>query len=260
VPQVLSARRDGREAGVSELNLTEAFDRAAGRYDLMAGMNPGYHQHLRAAANALLERTGPGPVLDLGCGSGASTRALVAAGAEDVLGVDASAGMLARARAKQWPAGVQFLQSRAEDLDIAVNGFRPRGVLAAYLFRNLGPTERDRVLAQLHDRLAPAGWLVVHDYAFGTDSAEPDGSESPLTRARWSAVCWSVIIPLAAVLLGDTTLYRYLWRSVRRFDSTGRFADRLVEAGFCDVAVRTVPGWQHGLLHIWVARRPALAR
>lgn len=245
---------------MDELDLTKAFDRAAGRYDLMVGLNPGYHHNLRAAASTLVERTGPGAVLDLGCGSGASTRALVAAGAEQVLGVDASAGMLARARAKQWPAGVQFLQSRAEELDTAVNGFRPSGVFAAYLFRNLGPPERDRVLRELHARLRPGGWLVVHDYAFGTDTSEPDGPEDPLTRARWSAVCWSVVIPLAAVLLRDTTLYRYLWRSVRQFDATGRFAKRLVDAGFSDVAVRTVPGWQRGLLHIWVARRPELAR
>lgn len=241
--------------GVNELNLTEAFDRAARRYDLMVGLNPKYHYHLRTAADALIERAGTGTVLDLGCGSGASTRALLDAGAESVLGVDASAGMLDQARAKQWPPGVQFLQSRAEELESAVNGFRPRGVFAAYLFRNLGPDERDQVLRELHDRLAPGGWLAVHDYAFAAGAVELSGQDDSLTRARWSAVCWSMVIPLAAILQGDTTLYRYLWRSVRRFDSTNQFADRLVDAGFCDVAVRTVPGWQHGLLHIWVARR-----
>ena len=37
-------------------NVFEAFDEVADRYDLMVGLNPGYHSHLRSAAEALLER------------------------------------------------------------------------------------------------------------------------------------------------------------------------------------------------------------
>lgn len=235
---------------MSELNLTDAFDHAAGRYDLMVGLNPGYHDHLRAAASILLERIDSGEVLDLGCGSGASTKALLNAGAEAVLGVDASAGMLAQARAKSWPPGVRFAHTRAEDLDSVANGFRPQGAFAAYLFRNLEPDHRDDVLATVHARLPAGGWLVVQDYAFNGER---------LAAARWSAVCWTLAIPMAAVLLRDTTLYRYLWRSVRLFDSTHDFTERLVEAGFTDVAVRTVPGWQHGILHTFIARKPEAA-
>ena len=58
---------------------TEAFDRGAGHYDLMVALNPGYHRELRRAAGALIERVGDGrglSLIDLACGSGASTRAL----------------------------------------------------------------------------------------------------------------------------------------------------------------------------------------
>ena len=92
---------------------TEAFDRGAGHYDLMVALNPGYHRELRRAAGALIERVGDGrglSLIDLACGSGASTRALVGAAPVDahILGLDASGGMLAEARAKEWPAGVSL--------------------------------------------------------------------------------------------------------------------------------------------------------
>ena len=58
----------------------EAFDEVADRYDLMVALNPGYHAHLRRSARDLVARLPQGQtcrILDLGSGSGASTRALV---------------------------------------------------------------------------------------------------------------------------------------------------------------------------------------
>ena len=65
----------------------------------------------------------------------------------------------------------------------------------------------------------------------------------------WNLVCWSLVIPLSWLLLRETPLYRYLWRSVLDFDSVEVFVERLHAAGFVDVEVRTVPGWQRGVLH-----------
>ena len=65
-----------------------SFDEVATTYDLMVGLSPGYHDQLRASADALLDavleaRAGddrtPLRLVDLGCGSGASTAALQAA-------------------------------------------------------------------------------------------------------------------------------------------------------------------------------------
>lgn len=223
------------------------FDHAARRYDLMVALNPGYHRHLADAAGELVRRAGRGPLLDLGCGSGASTRALVAAGATEVLGVDASVGMLARARAKAWPAGVAFAHGRAEDaVDLLADGPPARGALAAYLFRNVPEAERDAALVRVREALAPGAWLVAQDYAVLPGA--PD--------AVWAAVSWGVVIPLSAVLLRDTSLYRYLWHSGREFDSPARFMQRLADAGFTDIATRTAGGWQRGILHTFVARVP----
>ncbi len=107
--------------------LADAFDRAAPTYDAMVALSPGYHDQLRTAAEALVERLPHGAddrrstVLDLGCGSGASTQAVLAAwaatgrdpGSLEVTGVDASEGMVAQARAKTWPGGVELVVADA---------------------------------------------------------------------------------------------------------------------------------------------------
>ena len=240
-------------------NVFEAFDEVADRYDLMVGLNPGYHSHLRSAAEALLERVSqPAQQLaDLGCGSGASTRALVdAVHARGVpariIGIDASAGMLDQARAKSWPPGVSFEVGMAEELAFARESWGLSnpvpGVFAAYLFRNV--TERDKVLAAVFDLLAEEGTFVVQEYSVGG---------SRLAAAIWSLVCWSVVIPLSWLTSRQTRLYRYLWRSVLAFDSVDTFVDRLYAAGFVDVQVRTVSGWQHNILHTFRARKPAVS-
>ena len=67
------------------------------------------------------------------------------------------------------------------------------------------------------------------------------------------------MIPLSWLTSRQTRLYRYLWRSVLAFDSVDTFVDRLYAAGFVDVQVRTVSGWQHNILHTFRARKPAVS-
>jgi ubiquinone/menaquinone biosynthesis C-methylase UbiE len=247
-------------AAITTENVHEAFDDAAHRYDLMVGLNPGYHAHLRSAAAALMEALpalpdgAPLRLVDLGCGSGASTAALLQvarsrARRTEIVGIDASAGMLDRARAKIWPDGVRFEVGRAEDLAWAREQWglddRIQGVLAAYLFRNVA--ERDKLLAAVYDLISDDGSLVIQEYSV---------AGSPWAQRIWSLVCWLVVIPLSLATSGKTRLYRYLWRSVIDFDSVQQLVDRLYGAGFVDVAVRTVPGWQRGILHTVRARKP----
>jgi ubiquinone/menaquinone biosynthesis C-methylase UbiE len=167
--------------------------------------------------------------------------------AEPLVGVDASAGMLDQARRKRWPGGVRFVHGRAEDVaTLAADAAPLDGIFAAYLFRNVA--ERDATLAAVRELLAPGGTLVVQEYSV---------AGRPSAQAVWTAVCWLVVIPLALLTSGRARLYRYLWRSVLDFDSVERFSERLRGAGFTDVEVSTVGGWQRGILHTFAARRPA---
>ncbi|WP_234538538.1 methyltransferase domain-containing protein [Streptomyces shenzhenensis] len=227
--------------------LAEAFDRGAGSYDRLVTLNPGYHTQLRRSARRLALTAGAAVhrVLDLGCGTGASTAALAAAlPLAETVAVDASAGMLRRATAKTWPARVRFVHAPAEDLGTAGVRGPFDAVFAAYLFRNLA--DPDAVLRTVLELLAPGGRLGVHEYAL---------SGRRVDRAVWSAVCGGVIVPLGAAT-GNGGLYRHLRRSVAEFDTAPAFADRMRRVGFDRVGVLPLPGWQTGITHTFLARRP----
>lgn len=227
-------------------DLASAFDAGAPAYDLLVDRNPGYHEHLRLSA-ARLGVSGAGAglrILDAGCGTGASTAALLTAAPHaEIVGIDAAGAMLAMAREKDWPPGVRFVHSPVEDLAAAGVHGPFDAIFAAYLFRNL--TDPDGALRALRELLRPGGTLLVHDYTRGADG---------VTRLKWHAVCWGIVIPLAVLHRGGTGLYRHLWRSVAEFDDAPSFARRLCAAGFTGVRFATVPGWQRGIEHTFLAR------
>jgi ubiquinone/menaquinone biosynthesis C-methylase UbiE len=224
-----------------------AFDAGAFAYDRLVGANPGYHDHLRLSARRMrLPDAGRGlRLLDAGCGTGASTAALLAvAPRAEITAIDASGQMLAQARAKAWPDSVTFVHAPAEEL--AAAGVRGPfdAILAAYLIRNV--PDPDAVLRDLRGLLRPGGTLAVHEYSV---------RDSLRARAVWQAVSLGVIIPAGQLAAGDASLYRYLRGSVAEFDGAARFRRRLRSAGFTGVHSETVPGWQHGIVHTFLASR-----
>lgn len=237
--------------------LADAFDRAAPSYDAMVALSPGYHAQLRTAAAALVDALSPGParprLLDLGCGSGASTRAVLVEWARrhagpdrpDLVGVDLSRGMLDRAEAKRWPTGVRFEHSDALAHLRALPDASVDGILAAYLLRNM--PDRDPLMREAARVLAPRAPLVVHDYSVAGNA---------VAQSIWAAVCHGIIIPLAILKRSDVPLHRYLYTSVRDFDSVGRICERMQQAGLVEVRHRTYPGWQSGVVHTVVGWAP----
>ncbi|MFG2683605.1 class I SAM-dependent methyltransferase [Streptomyces sp. NPDC048392] len=225
-------------------DLTRAFDHASRTYDSLTSLNPGYRTDLLRSARRLeLPDDGAGlHLLDLGCGTGASTRALLRASPRArITAVDASAGMLRRALAKPWPARVRFLHLNAEEL--ATAGEDPfDAVFAAYLFRNV--TDPDAALKTVRTLLRPGGRFAAHEYSL---------SGSRVHRALWTAVCHGLVIP-AGTFTGDRALYRHLWHSVIDFDLAPEFAARLTRAGLTRVRVAPVAGWQTGIVHTFLAR------
>ncbi|GLY47618.1 class I SAM-dependent methyltransferase [Lentzea sp. NBRC 102530] len=225
---------------MNKLEVPGKFDRAARGYDLLVGLNPGYHQALRRSAGALGLRPGM-RVLDLGCGTGASTAALLtAAPGVEVVAVDASAGMIARARQKRWPDRVRFVHSRAEDVDEGEFD----AVFAAYLVRNL--PEPDTTLTRVREMLKPGGTLVLHEYSV---------RDSPISTAVWTALC-GFVVPMGWLVTGDRSLYTYLWRSVMDFDGATDLRNRLRRNGFTAVRSAPVPGMQLGVVHTFRGQAP----
>lgn len=234
--------------------LSEAFTLSARRYDLLTRLNPGYQRELRRAARklaAMLAEQDSPIIWDLGCGTGLSTRALLKTIPNaQVIGVDASAGMLEAARAKGWPEDTKFFLDRVENLatnpapDLAQT---PDGVFAAYLLRNVPPAQRTEVLASIREFMRPDSPLVLHDYSV---------ADSHAARAKWTLVCFMIVIPLAALAGAKTSLFTYLWRSVMDNDRTGNVLKRLAKAGFRDAKVSTAKGWHRKVLYTYTARNP----
>lgn len=228
------------KSGLTRGEVPGAFDVGAAAYDKLVGANPGYHDHLRISARRMrIPNGGRGlRLLDAGCGTGASTAALLdAAPHADIVAVDASAGMFEQAAAKSWPGSVRFVHSPIEQF--TDTGFD--GILAAYLVRNLA--DPDAQLRRFKAMLNPGGTLALHEYSV---------RDSTVAQAVWTAVCWGIIIPAGWLQTRDSTLYRHLWRSVNTFDGAADFQRRLAAAGFTGVHSETMPGWQHGIVHTFL--------
>ena len=234
--------------GLPREDVPAAFDVGASAYDRLVGTSPGYHAHLRLSAQRLrLPNEGRGlRLLDAGCGTGASTAALLSVAPQaDIVAIDASKGMLDEAKNKSWPPSVQFVHTPVEGL--AENGVLGPfdGILAAYLIRNLA--DPDAQLRALRNLLAPGATLAVHDYSV---------RDSRAATAVWNAVCWGIIIPSGWRQTRDTTLYRHLWRSVLTFDGATRLRQRMRDAGYVAVHSETMPGWETNIAHTFLGDAP----
>lgn len=103
--------------------------------------------------------------LDVGCGTGQSTRALAEI-AERVIGVDISRGMLAEAR-EEGGERVGYLPAAAERLPFASGAFDLVATGLAYHW-----FDQTRFLGEARRVLTPVGWLVVYDSGFRGEMRE----------------------------------------------------------------------------------------
>lgn len=222
------------------------FDRVAGGYDRLTGLNPGYRRNLRKSAERM--RLPPAPrLLDLCCGTGLSTEALAVTypDARELVALDASEGMLARARRKELGRPVRWVLGDAMDPAAAGVDAPFDGVLMAYGLRNV--PDPDTCLSRILALLAPGGRLAVHEYTL---------SGHPASRAVWNAVTLGVVVPGGLLLSGSTRIYRYLRRSVLEFDTVEQLRARMRRAGFEDVRSAPMGGWQRGIVHTVLGTRP----
>ena len=145
-------------------------------YDSMAAVIPGGDDI--AFFRSLAEQAG-GPVLELGCGSGRVAIPLAEAGF-DVVGLDRSTGMLARARARAEaavPEAVGRLRLIEGDMTEtrAGDGFGLVFAAARVFMSILEPADQLTTLRLVHEQLRPGGLLAIDVFDPRLDLIGPDG-------------------------------------------------------------------------------------
>ena len=132
-------------------------DRFAGLADTYAKFRPSYAP---AAMDCLVRKCGLGPgstVVDVGCGTGISTRLLAERGLR-VFGIDPNLDMLNTAKQTVFnsPVSIEYRQGEAEatGLDSSI----ARAVTAFQAFHWF---KGEAALAEFHRILEPNGWLVL---------------------------------------------------------------------------------------------------
>jgi SAM-dependent methyltransferase len=150
--------------------------------DGLADVYDGWYQDVTDVA-ATVERVAalagdpPGPVLELGAGSGRLALPLAARGLE-VWALDASPAMIERLRAKPGAAAVHTVVGDMAVLDLGPGAPAAFAVvLCAYntLFNLTDTDAQRRCLARVADRLAPEGRLVVEAFV-PPPAGEPDAA------------------------------------------------------------------------------------
>jgi demethylmenaquinone methyltransferase/2-methoxy-6-polyprenyl-1,4-benzoquinol methylase len=210
-----------------ESRIAAMFDGLAGRYDLMnlvlsLGLDRAWR---RAAAKAAASRQGD-LVLDLGCGTGDLSAALVRAGAR-VVGLDASAGMLAAAAARDL-RGVDLVRGSAFRIPFHEGAFG--GVASAFVLRNLD--DLPGAFRELARVTRPNGRLALVD----------------ITEPPWRAIrtgfdaYFRVAAPALGALSGHPGEYRYLVASVAHLPPATDLCAELRRAGFERVRARPLTG------------------
>jgi SAM-dependent methyltransferase len=194
------------------------YDDWAGAYDeaFPTGYStPAERGAVAIFAEGLLASGPPGPVVDVGCGTG-HIAADLAARDLDVVGVDPSAAMLALAQQRypgmRWWSGDAGLAELPEELGPLA------GILARYSLIHVDPQDLPAVLAAWTERLRVGADVMV---AFQC-SADP--RQPVLEFDHRVARAWRWHPDAMAALLAEAGLVER-WRMVSQPDEAHRFAE-----------------------------------
>lgn len=232
---------DVRPGPPPEATVASMFDSVVERYGLVNSLlSLGLDRIWRRAA---VRAAGPRPgarILDLGSGTGELTAALARGGA-NVVGVDASARMVAAADAKA-PPRTTFVRGSAFRLPFASDTFD--AATSAFVLRNL--LDLRAAFAELARVVRPGGRIAL------VDITEPP---SPVLRGLFDTY-FSVAAPALGSLVGHRDAYRYLARSVAHLPPATDLCANLRRAGFTTARARPLTG---GMVTLFSGRRPSAA-
>ena len=199
----------------------DMFDRIAPRYDLLNRLLT-FRMDVawRRAAVHSLQLVAGARVLDLACGTGDLCDALEAGGYQPI-GVDFSAGMLAAAH-------TDAPLVRADALRLPFADRSLDGLTCGFALRNF--VDLSPVLTECARVLRPGGRVAL------VDVSEPTSAPARAVHGFW----FRRVVPFVGGLLSDRRAYSYLPASTAYLPPRPELLQIVSEAGFLDIAHRTL--------------------
>jgi demethylmenaquinone methyltransferase/2-methoxy-6-polyprenyl-1,4-benzoquinol methylase len=224
----------------------ELFETVAPRYDQLNDLlSLGGHRLWKRQAVAWLNPRAGQKLLDLCCGTGDGALLLaqkVRPGGQ-VLGLDAAAAPLRRAR--QRAAREPWLPLRFEQSDALATGLAAGwadGALMAYGLRNL--VDPARGLAELRRVLRTGGRAAVLDF----NRPDPEGGPAQVWAAQFQHFYLSRVVVPVASLVDLKDHYAYLETSLAQFPTAQQQMELALQAGFTAVGYRPLAAGLMGFL------------
>ncbi len=222
------------------------FNRIADKYDLATSLSQGYAEDLESSVGRL-ELHGNEHVLELCCGTGKSTTALLAKLPDGrVTALDNSEGMLAVAE-KKFAAEIAGGKISLVLSDAMTPPFQNESfdaVFVAYGLRNM--PDYEAFLSEIYRVLKPGGKVCIHDYSI---------KETFWAKAYWAVLGYGFIVPFCTLLTGSSTIFTYLVKSVLSFARPEEVKNLLHTSGFKDIKGHPHKGWRAPILQAFVAKK-----
>lgn len=216
------------------------FNKIAGRYDLATALSQGYQEDLNRSGD-LLQLKGDELVVDLCCGTGKSTLAVLPKiSSGKIICIDNSEGMLEVAKekfSKEIACG-KISVSLQDAMHLNFSEDSVDAIFMAYGLRNM--PDYEKCVANLFRILKPGGQLVIHDYSL---------SDAWYAKPLWWILGYGFIVPFCTLLSGSSTIYTYLIKSVMNFLNPSEVKALLEKKGFQEVSIMHQPGWRRPILH-----------
>jgi len=192
-----------------------------------------------ATTRAVAPRPGQ-RILDLAAGTGASSVALAASGAE-VVAADFSPGMIAEGRRRHGSVpGLSFVEADATALPFEDDAFD--AVTISFGLRNVNDPKK--ALAEMLRVTAPGGRLVICEFSH---------PRSPAFAGLYRFYNDRVLPLIARAVSSNAAAYDYLNESIRDWPDQPTLSAWMREAGWADVASRDLT---FGIVALHRARKP----
>ncbi len=212
------------EDGTKKEQVAKMFNNIAPKYDLLNHtLSMGIDILWRKKAVKILRKSNPKKVLDIACGTGDFAIEDLNSGANEVIGLDISEGMvqvgIEKIKNKGLSDKVSLRVGDSENIDFPDNTFD--GITVGFGVRNFENLEKG--LSEMHRVLVPDGNLIVLEFS------KP--KKFPIKQLYF--FYFKYILPKIGRLVSkDKTAYTYLPDSVNAFPDGKNFTDILEKVGF----------------------------